>query len=183
MTIRHGRGDLLRATAQCIVHQVNCMGVMGSGVAKQIRDRWPEVYESYKKLCDLKAIQVGDPSVLLGYADCVKVPTGQVIFSVFGQHNYHRPHTTPRRYTNYEAVYKGLEAVRSYMLARGLASAAFPYRMSCDRGGASWGIIFEMIKDVFKDTDIGIEIIRWDAGLKENELYEIEEYSRKEAVK
>ena len=32
-----------------ICHQVNCQGVMGAGIAKQIRARWPEVYEDYKK--------------------------------------------------------------------------------------------------------------------------------------
>lgn len=33
-----------------ICHQVNCQGVMGAGLAKQIRIRWPEVYVDYKKL-------------------------------------------------------------------------------------------------------------------------------------
>lgn len=46
-------GDILtiptdgRPTVVC--HQVNCKGVMGAGLAKQIREKHPEVYEAYKK--------------------------------------------------------------------------------------------------------------------------------------
>ena len=35
-----------------ICHQVNCQGVMGSGIAKQVREKYPNVYNSYKKACD-----------------------------------------------------------------------------------------------------------------------------------
>ena len=42
------KGNLLDATEDIIAHQVNCMGVMGSGLAKQIRNKYPEVYANYK---------------------------------------------------------------------------------------------------------------------------------------
>lgn len=35
-----------------VCHQVNCMGVMGAGLAKQVRNRYPGVYRAYKELCD-----------------------------------------------------------------------------------------------------------------------------------
>ena len=34
-----------------ICQQVNCRGVMGAGLAKQIRDKWPVVFDEYKKIC------------------------------------------------------------------------------------------------------------------------------------
>lgn len=164
MTLRHGRGDLLRTTAQCIVHQVNCQGVMGSGVAKQIRDKWPEVYESYVKYCnEYLADGLKHTMALLGKVDYVKVPSGQTVFSIFGQYRYGTE--TGRRYTNYEAVYQGLERLRAYMCAYELKTVAFPYKMSCDRGGGAWPVILEMIRAVFADTDITAEIIEWDPTL------------------
>ena len=53
-----------------IAHQVNCQGVMGSGVAKQIRDRYPEVYTQYKAVCEATT----DKSKLLGKALIVELP-------------------------------------------------------------------------------------------------------------
>ena len=44
--------DIFDSGADIICHQVNCQGVMGSGLAKQIRERYPIVYEEYKKWCD-----------------------------------------------------------------------------------------------------------------------------------
>jgi hypothetical protein len=37
------KGDLLKSDCQYIAHGVNCQGVMNSGIAKQIRDKYPEV--------------------------------------------------------------------------------------------------------------------------------------------
>ena len=44
-------GDLFTTDARFIVHQVNCKGVMGSGVAKQVRNKYPHVFVEYKKAC------------------------------------------------------------------------------------------------------------------------------------
>lgn len=41
--------DIILANEQIIAHQVNCKGVMGSGVAKSIKTAYPEVYNEYKK--------------------------------------------------------------------------------------------------------------------------------------
>lgn len=43
-------GNLFDTDAKFICHQVNCMGKMGSGVALQVRQRFPHVYEEYKKV-------------------------------------------------------------------------------------------------------------------------------------
>ena len=42
-------GDILNASEYILAHQVNCMGIMGSGIAKQIKDKYPEVFEQYRK--------------------------------------------------------------------------------------------------------------------------------------
>ena len=47
MEIREVIGDLLEGDSKIIVHQVNCMGEMNSGVAKAIRNKYPEVFEQY----------------------------------------------------------------------------------------------------------------------------------------
>ena len=45
--IRYVKGDITESNCDIICHQVNCRGAMNSGVAKAIREKWPEVYEQY----------------------------------------------------------------------------------------------------------------------------------------
>ena len=45
-------GDIFESDADAILHQVNCQGKMGSGVARQVKERYPFVYELYKQACD-----------------------------------------------------------------------------------------------------------------------------------
>ena len=77
-------GNLLESGADYIAHQVNCQGKMNSGVAKQIRNKWPEVYESYLYFCGLFSGK-GAP---LGMCDMVPVSTGQVVVNMFAQDRY-----------------------------------------------------------------------------------------------
>jgi O-acetyl-ADP-ribose deacetylase (regulator of RNase III) len=44
-------GDLFASGLPALAHGVNCRGVMGAGIAIQFRQRWPEMYESYRKRC------------------------------------------------------------------------------------------------------------------------------------
>lgn len=45
-------GDIFDSTANYLVNPVNCIGVMGAGLAKQFKERYPAMFERYKKLCD-----------------------------------------------------------------------------------------------------------------------------------
>jgi len=49
--VRQVSGDLLADDAQMLVNPVNCVGVMGKGLAKAFRDRWPAMFESYRAHC------------------------------------------------------------------------------------------------------------------------------------
>ena len=44
-------GNILDAKADAILHQTNCKGVMGAGLALQIRNKYPDVYAKYRILC------------------------------------------------------------------------------------------------------------------------------------
>ena len=52
-------GNLFESQAKYLVNAVNCIGIMGAGIAKQFADRYPEMYESYKTLCKAGAYEVG----------------------------------------------------------------------------------------------------------------------------
>lgn len=140
-------GNLLDATEDLICHQVNCQGVMGSGVAKAIRDKWPEVYDRY--VAYTHTYQGGD---LLG--SILIVPIGNAkggVINMFSQNNYGYDGS---RYTSYDAFYTCLEKIRDNVSRH--CSIAFPYKIGSDRGGASWDVIYAMICDVLGDRDVTI---------------------------
>lgn len=51
MTIRYVEGDIAGSDAPIIVNTVNCVGVMGAGVAKAVKGRFPEVFPRYEEAC------------------------------------------------------------------------------------------------------------------------------------
>lgn len=45
-------GDLLQSNLPLIAHQTNCLGVMGAGIAKAIKNKWNSVYTQYANYCN-----------------------------------------------------------------------------------------------------------------------------------
>ena len=152
MNLIYKTGNLLDAQTTVIGHQVNCQGVMGSGVAKQIRDKWPLIFSNYQVKCQSPISPLGD--VLI-----VKVSDNQYIANIFGQYNYG---TNGERYTSYDALDIAFSRLKYTMVENNFKSLAIPYKMSSDRGGADWDVALALLNSAFKDTDITIEIWKYD---------------------
>lgn len=54
------QADLLESRCEYIAHGCNAQGVMGSGIAKAIRDRWPECYSTYRKHYEKQGLKLGE---------------------------------------------------------------------------------------------------------------------------
>ena len=46
------KGDIFESHCFAAVNPVNCVGVMGAGLAKQFKERYPQMFKEYKKRCD-----------------------------------------------------------------------------------------------------------------------------------
>lgn len=158
MTVQIIKGDLLEAfdngDVDVIGHVVNCQGVMGSGIAKSIREQYPQVYLEYKALFD----STKDNIDLLG--KCQKVPlkgTSQKespylmkgILNLHAQFNF----GNSGRFLNYGAFG---QCLASSTLSLGDTVYGFPYKMGSDRAGGDWNIVLEMIEFYFKNLDVKI---------------------------
>ncbi|HLJ57882.1 MAG TPA: macro domain-containing protein, partial [Chthonomonadaceae bacterium] len=53
------QGDILQADAEALVNTVNCVGVMGRGVALQFRKAYPANFKTYKAACDREELKPG----------------------------------------------------------------------------------------------------------------------------
>lgn len=134
-------GDVVESSAKYICHQVNCQGVMGSGVARQIRAKWPDVFEQYKAMCDKYA---GCREDLLGKIQCVPVDEGKTVINIFGQLRFGKD---GRQYTRFEALRCGCDKIASCVMHGD--TIGMPYKIGCGLGGGDWVKVMDMLMYVF----------------------------------
>ena len=73
------KGNILSQEAEALVNTVNCVGVMGRGIALQFREAFPENYKQYKKACEKEEAIPGhmfvfDTNALLGPKFIINFP-------------------------------------------------------------------------------------------------------------
>jgi len=152
MTIEIIDGDLLDAfekgDVNIIGHVVNCQGVMGSGIAKLIKQKYPTVFEDYQEtLQDFDAFQQ-DP---LGHVEiCYLDAYPKAVVNFYAQRYY----GAGERHLNYGALANGFAWLSTKLDKQNVVG--FPYKMGSDRAGGDWGIVLEMIEFFFKDSQVKI---------------------------
>ena len=133
------KDDIFNCTENIIVHQTNCMGVMGSGLAKQVKEKYPEVFNAYYHYC--KTNKAED---IFGTALICEADDGKYIANVFGQINYGKD----KQYTDYDALENALNEVKQFAIDKNL-SVAVPYKIGCGNGGGNWTIVSKLVRKIF----------------------------------
>ena len=136
--------NLLTVDADVICHQVNCQGVMGSGVAKAIADRWPVVKIVYQVTC-----KKFKPEELLGKILPVYVSRKLRVVNIFGQLTYGRDKT--KVYTDYAALKRAFTEIAEVYKGR---TIAFPYKFGCGLANGDWNVVYNLIEDYFKNCNV-----------------------------
>ena len=118
-------GDIFKADADAIVNTVNCVGIMGRGIALQFKNAYPANFKAYKVACDAEQVQPGRMFVF---------ETGKF---------------TPRFIINFptkrhwkgksriEDIESGLIALGEEIASRGIKSVAIP-PLGAGLGGLDW---------------------------------------------
>lgn len=139
-------GNLLDTPFKLMAHQVNCKGVMGAGVAKQLRTKYPSLYTEYTQFVNLYK-KYG----LLGR--CQSVNVGEhIIFNIFAQDNYGRDGV----YTDYDAMERALKmAILEYEedIDKQL-TIAIPYGMGAGLAGGDWNTITSILENIEKELNV-----------------------------
>ena len=158
-------GNLFDTTAPVIAHQVNCKGVMGSGVARQIKKKYPDVFYQYQSLC-----HANYPKMLLGLAQpCHTKTDSKIIVNLFGQETYGYDDTN--QYTDVSALIQSLYGLKYFMYGHKEKRIALAYRTGCARGGANWDKeVYPAIRAIFLGSGIDIELWELPEGVNDNEL-------------
>jgi O-acetyl-ADP-ribose deacetylase (regulator of RNase III)/uncharacterized protein YwgA len=136
-------GDLFESRAQTLVNTVNCVGVMGKGVAEQFKRRFPAMFEDYKHRADLKAIRLGEPYL---YRDA----SGMQIVNFPTKDHWRSP-------SRLSEIERGLDYLVRHAAQWGITSLALP-PLGCGNGGLEWSEVGPLIYRKLHDLPIDIEL-------------------------
>ena len=149
------KGNILDASEDIIVQQVNCKGVMGAGLAKAILNKYPNVKKEYQSFRNFNLNKGLTDKDLLGLVNYVRVSDVKVIANIFGQVNIKKNRFDNTVYTKTDALTRGLKEVKE--LSKQLnKSVAIPYGIGCGLAGGDWNIISELIESIFSDYKVTI---------------------------
>src|SRR5258708_17203430 len=136
-------GDLFSSQKQTLVNTVNCVGIMGKGVAQEFKKRYPSMFEDYAYRCARKQVRLGEPYLF-------KDPRGRRILN-FPTKDHWR---SPSRLIDIE---RGLDYFLSHYRNWGITSIAFP-PLGSGNGGLHLSGVGPFICDKHHRLDIDVEV-------------------------
>ena len=144
MPLRYVTGNLLTSDAQALVNTVNCMGVMGKGIAKQFKEMYPDNYKRYKYVCDQSIVKTGNLFITLDQT------SNKTIINLPTKQDWKNP-------SKIEWIVEGLHALREFLQNMNMSIALPP--LGCGNGGLNWEnqvqpLVVEMLGDLPMDIQV-----------------------------
>ena len=137
MNIVYKNGDCLKGDERYVIHGCNAKGVMGSGIAKQIKEDFPKAFNDYVSHYKKHGLHLGEviPS------DNVS----KIIFNAITQQSYGRD--VGKRYVSYDAIRDSLKWINGYLSEMDdMPEVAMP-QIGAGLGGGDWEIISSIIEE------------------------------------
>lgn len=136
-------GDLFESKAQTWVNTVNCVGVMGKGVALGFKQRFPDMFAEYERRCQLGEVRLGRPYLFKQLMEpwILNFPTKQ--------------HW--RQVTNLKDIITGLEYLETHYKDWGITSLAVP-PLGCGNGQLEWRVVGPTLYRYLQELEIPIEL-------------------------
>ena len=131
------RGDILNADAEALVNTVNCVGVMGRGIALQFRKAFPGNYELYRAACEKKLVEPGKMLV----SDLNRLENPRFIINFPTKRHW-------KGNSRLSDIEEGLQSLVREVKERGIRSIAVP-PLGCGLGGLNWSEVRPMIESAF----------------------------------
>lgn len=147
-------GNIFDYDADIRVNTVNCVGIMGAGIALAFKDRYPEMFVDYVNACKRNQVQPGKPHVwehsdLISKCTIINFPT--------------KIHwKNPSEYTYIES---GLIWLRQFLENRGNSIVTLP-ALGCGHGGLAWDIVKELIIKYLGDLTSKILVFEPESSTK-----------------
>ena len=152
------KGNLLESNAEALVNTVNCVGVMGKGIALQFKQAFPDVFKEYSKQCRNGDVEVGRMQVistnsLIGPKFIINFPT--------------KKHWKEKSKISY--VKDGLNDLVRVVNDMNIKSIAIP-PLGCGNGGLDWNKVRPQIESAFNELSIEVYVYEPAGSPKPDEM-------------
>lgn len=151
------KGDMFFSKHQTLTISVNCVGVMGKGLASTAKYRFPDVYVKYQDLCKSRVLKMGVPfihkresSIFNELADDsfgLENPEQQTWFLLFPTKDHWK------NKANIQGIEQGLIWLRNNYKKQGVESLAMP-ALGCGLGQLEWQDVGPLMCKYLTDMDI-----------------------------
>lgn len=131
-------GSMFDIDADILINTVNCVGVMGCGVALAFKYRYPHVFAEYRNRCRSNQIK---PGILWN----LQVNDGKTIVHFPTKQHWKNP-------SQYIYIENGLRELRTFLSNCKGSVVALP-AIGCGHGGLDWDIVWEMIQETLGDLE------------------------------
>jgi O-acetyl-ADP-ribose deacetylase (regulator of RNase III) len=139
------KGDMFDQGHGALVNPVNCIGVMGKGLAKKFKKRYPPMFIKYKRECIQNRIRPGRMSVFTDSDD------GSIVINFPTEDDYREPPEQRKRKT-YRHIKRGLPELINTIEYYSIKSIGIP-ALGCGVVGAEWKKVLPMIAEAFINDD------------------------------
>ncbi|OAV72261.1 Macro domain protein [Bacteroidales bacterium Barb4] len=143
--ITFAEGDFFDHKADIRVNTVNCVGVMGAGVALIFKNKYPEMFNEYARLCSQKLIRPGQPHV---WHTPELFDKNLTIINFPTKNDWKKP-------SEYEYIEKGLVWLQEYLKTKNNPTITIP-ALGCGHGGLDWSIVKKLIEEHLKNLNANI---------------------------
>lgn len=140
MTVQIKSGDLLKEDSEAIVNTVNCVGVMGKGIALQFKQRWPQNFKAYETACKREEIKPGKMFIY----DLGEWAKPRFIINFPTKAHW-------RGDSKLEYIEDGLRDLIKQANRLSIKSIALP-PLGCGNGGLDWDVVRRLIVTAFQDA-------------------------------
>lgn len=136
-------GDILQSKAQTLINTVNCVGVMGKGIALEFKSRFPDMYDDYVKRCEQGEVKPGVPYLYrtLFPPQIINFPTKEHWKSI----------------SRLSDIERGLTFLLEHYRSWGITSLAIP-PLGCGNGQLEWRVVGPLIYRFAKEMAIPVEL-------------------------
>jgi len=157
--ITFSKGDLLQSGAEAVINTVNCVGVMGKGIALQFKQAFPRNYDAYRRACDAGEVRLGEMFVF---------DTGSMINPRWIINFPTKGHWKAK--SRLSDIETGLEDLKRVILENGIRSIAVP-PLGCGNGGLDWAEVEPVIRRALGDlNEVDVRLFAPGAAPKVDEM-------------